>query len=82
MDGPCGDVFPCCSVLVCGRPTGQGVAFVRNGQNVSSTADFPWHVAVYDKTIEKPAQICGGSLIKPKYFVSGKQQATQKNQHP
>ncbi|XP_034252950.1 low-density lipoprotein receptor-related protein 8-like isoform X7 [Thrips palmi] len=56
---------------VCGRPSGKGVAFVRHGRNVSSAADFPWHVVVYDTTFATHEQICGGSLIKPRYFVSG-----------
>ncbi|XP_034246691.1 polyserase-2-like [Thrips palmi] len=55
---------------VCGRPTGKGVAFVRNGQNVSSAVEFPWHVVVYNKTETAPEQICGGSLVSPKFFVS------------
>ncbi|XP_034252944.1 uncharacterized protein LOC117652273 isoform X2 [Thrips palmi] len=55
---------------VCGRPSGKGVAFVRHGRNVSSAADFPWHVVVYDTTFATHEQICGGSLIKPRYFVS------------
>ncbi|KAJ1519726.1 hypothetical protein ONE63_004984 [Megalurothrips usitatus] len=52
---------------VCGRPTGKGTAFVRNGQNVSSSADFPWHVAVYDK---KPADPRAGAADSPQQICA------------
>ncbi|XP_052121866.1 uncharacterized protein LOC113217967 [Frankliniella occidentalis] len=70
----CGDdgewsVQPFRCVPVCGRPTGKPTAFVRDGEKVSSAADYPWHVTIYDVTLDM-RQICGGSLITAKFFVS------------
>lgn len=55
---------------VCGRPTGRPTALVRDGEEVGSAADYPWHVTVYDVVLDM-RQICGGSLITAKFFVSG-----------
>ncbi|KAJ1522494.1 hypothetical protein ONE63_001684 [Megalurothrips usitatus] len=64
-------VQPFRCVPICGQPTGRGVEFIRNGNMSTSAADFPWHVTVYDKATPKNVkQICGGTLISTKYFVS------------
>ncbi|XP_034248420.1 uncharacterized protein LOC117649629 [Thrips palmi] len=54
---------------ICGQPTGKGISFIRDGNVTASAADFPWHVVIYDLTKDLQ-QICGGTLISPKYFVS------------
>ncbi|XP_034247547.1 uncharacterized protein LOC117649170 isoform X2 [Thrips palmi] len=62
-------VLPFRCAPICGRPTGKLTALVRDGEVVTSAADFPWHVTVYDKE-QNMRQICGGSLVSPKFFVS------------
>ncbi|XP_034232819.1 uncharacterized protein LOC117640424 [Thrips palmi] len=62
-------VRPFRCVPICGRPTGRPTALVRDGEAVESAADYPWHVTVYDVTRDMK-QICGGSLVTPKFFVS------------
>ncbi|KAE8746700.1 hypothetical protein FOCC_FOCC006563 [Frankliniella occidentalis] len=57
---------------VCGLRTAQGRTFVRNGQDTTNTTEIPWNVIVYDMKVKTgPTQICGGSLIKTDYFISG-----------
>jgi len=35
--------------------------------------DFPWHVGIYTKQKGMEPQItCGGTLVRPKYVLSGK----------
>ncbi|XP_034255654.1 uncharacterized protein LOC117653824 [Thrips palmi] len=62
-------VRPFRCVPICGRPTGRPTALVRDGEEVGSAADYPWHVTIYDVVLDMK-QICGGSLVTPKYFVS------------
>ncbi|KAE8742065.1 hypothetical protein FOCC_FOCC012392 [Frankliniella occidentalis] len=54
---------------ICGQPTGKAIGFVRDGILSNSAADFPWHVSIYDRTLDNE-QVCGGSLITTKFFVS------------
>ncbi|KAJ1522497.1 hypothetical protein ONE63_001687 [Megalurothrips usitatus] len=61
--------YPISLASVCGRPTGKPTALIRGGEKVTSAADFPWHVAIYDVTINME-QVCGGSLISTKFFIS------------
>ncbi|XP_034231491.1 limulus clotting factor C-like [Thrips palmi] len=63
-------VRPFRCVPICGRPTGRPSALVRDGEVVTSAADYPWHVTVYDLTLDLK-QICGGSLVTTKFFISG-----------
>lgn len=62
-------VQPFRCVPICGNPVGKGAPLVRDGKPVSSGAEYPWHVTVYDMYANMK-QICGGSLITPGYFVS------------
>ena len=62
----------CASAAECGRVKGKGETLIVDGKPVSSAVEYPWHVAVYDKKYRDGiSQICGGTLITPKFFVSG-----------
>ncbi|KAK3917229.1 Phenoloxidase 1 [Frankliniella fusca] len=63
--------LPSSCVPECGRVVGNGETLVVDGKPVNSPLEFPWHVAIYDRKHKKGiTQVCGGTLITPKFFVS------------
>ncbi|KAJ1519798.1 hypothetical protein ONE63_005051 [Megalurothrips usitatus] len=63
--------MPFTCVPECGRVVGKGTPLIQDGQPVLSALEYPWHVAVYDRKHKNGVfQVCGGTLITPKFFVS------------
>ncbi|XP_052128833.1 phenoloxidase 2-like [Frankliniella occidentalis] len=63
--------LPFTCVPECGRLIGNGETLVVDGKPVNSPVEFPWHVAIYDRRYKGGiTQICGGTLITTKFFVS------------
>ncbi|XP_034256439.1 phenoloxidase 1-like [Thrips palmi] len=63
--------MPFTCVPECGRVVGNGETLVVGGKAVNSPVEFPWHVAVYDRLYRTGiSQVCGGTLITTKFFVS------------
>lgn len=66
-----------CCRAECGRLVGSGETLIVDGKPVNSPIEYPWHVAVYDKKFKGGiAQICGGTLVTTKFFVSGEVAST------
>lgn len=72
--------LPFTCVPECGRLVGNGETLIVDGKPVNSPIEYPWHVAVYDKKFKGGiAQICGGTLVTTKFFVSAAHCFTSKS---
>lgn len=64
---------PLSRAVACGRRRNAAHALSIGGKEAKES-EFPWHVAIFRREAEgRPFQpVCGGSLVSPKFFVSGK----------
>lgn len=64
-------MYPSDCVADCGVKVTKDVhAFVIKG-NATTINEHPWHVGIYRVENKKIKHICGGSIINPKFILTG-----------
>lgn len=58
-------------ISVCGRKVNDDAIPLIYGGKVQKGLEYPWVMALYRKNGDKPANICGGSLISQKVVLTG-----------
>lgn len=61
--------FICDTSIECGRSSSNVTTLIRGGHD-ALFGEFPWHVAIYDVSLNN-SLICGGSIISPYAIISG-----------